>query len=102
MAAVTFFCAWRFYKLRIAGWWVAVAFSVFGFISGLVTMLRLDLASLYGEVYQQMGIKPPIDIFKLYPGMMTFIMSTGVVFSAVLFGLLFYAKRYFPAGRKTS
>jgi hypothetical protein len=103
MGCVSLFCAWGIYKLRREGWWTAVAFSVFGLVSGLATAIRLDMTSFNAEVYQAMGISPPaVDIFKMFPGFMTFCLSLGVVLAAGLLGLLFYAKRYFLARERTS
>ena len=57
-AAVDLYCAWNFYKLRLRGWWVAIGFFVFSLLSGIVTLIRVDLRSFYDEVYRQMGMNP--------------------------------------------
>lgn len=94
--AVYAFCAWGLYKLRTEGWWVSVAVSVFWMISGLVSMVRLDMSAYVAEMYRTMGIGSlPFDIFKENPGFMQFSMGMGILFGVVILALLIYSKRYF-------
>jgi len=103
LAAAASFCAWSVYHRQIEGWWAAAAFSLFSLVSGLVTAVRLDLASFLAEVHQKMEMpEPSINVFKLFPGLMTFIMITGVILAVVQLGLLLYAKRYFQQKQQAS
>jgi hypothetical protein len=98
-AAVDLYCAWSFYKLRIQGWWVAVAMFVFSMASGIATLLTVDLRNFYDEVYRQMGMNAQQMgpyAFGFEPNVMHFFMAIGWLVWAAIFAFLLYTKRYFP------
>ncbi|PYX94141.1 MAG: hypothetical protein DMG67_02255 [Acidobacteria bacterium] len=104
-ALVDLYCAWNFYKLRLRGWWVAIGFFVFSLLSGIVTLIRVDLRSFYDEVYRQMGMNPQqVSPYALGfdPRSMHFLMALGWLIWGAFFVFLVYTKRYFPANSKVS
>jgi len=102
-AAVDLYCAWNFYKLRIQGWWVAIVFFVLSLLSGIVTLIRVDLRSFYDEVYRQMGMNPQQAAAGIAigfePHLMHIFMVVGWLIWGAFFVFLVYTKRYFPANQ---
>jgi len=100
LGAAHLYSAWCFYKLRIQGWWVAISFFVLVMLSGIVTLIKVDLRSFYDEVYRQMGMDPqrvsPYAFFSFDPNIMHFFMAIGWLVWAAIFVFLIYTKRYFP------
>jgi hypothetical protein len=94
------FCAWSFYKLRIAGWWTAAAFSVFFVLSGLVSVIRMNPAtffSLYDDMYRRMGIDPEqVKMFMPDPHVITVFQGMGWLIAAAFCAFVLYTRRYFP------
>jgi hypothetical protein len=99
-AAANTFCVWSFYKLRIAGWWTAIAFSGFYVLSGLVTLIRVNAAtflSFYDDIYRQMGVDPQqAKIFMSVPQILTVSQWFGWLIVVALFAFVLFIKRYFP------
>jgi hypothetical protein len=102
-AAVDLYCAWSFYKLRIQGWWVAIATFVLSMASGVTTLIRVDLRNFYDEVYRQMGMNPQQMgpyAFGFEPNVMHFFMAIGWLIWSAIFVFLIFTKRYFPEAHR--
>ncbi|MEN6385708.1 MAG: hypothetical protein ABFD79_10985 [Phycisphaerales bacterium] len=48
------YAAWALYRLKIAGWWISLIFSILIFASTTVSFLKIDFA----EYFQKMGLSP--------------------------------------------
>ena len=95
MFGVWSYCAWAFYRLRLAGWWlVVVAIGLFG-LSSLVTFARVDLMEMYRLMGYTDQMIQQIQQFNIFKG------STLVVWCCVcfvpIFAYLIYVKRFFHA-----
>ena len=96
LALLNGYCAWGFYKLRIAAWWTAVGLFVFSFLSGIMTAIKGTPSSLYEDAYRQMGMDPQqMRPFMLDAHTMQLLQSLGLLVFVAFFALLLYTRRYF-------
>ncbi len=87
------YLCWGFYKLKTTAWWVALGFSVVGYVSALLTFSRVGLL----EMYQMMNFPPEAieNIRKtglLDSNFMVIQLALGAV---LVLGYLVFVKRYF-------
>jgi len=98
LAGVNGYCAWGFYKLRIAAWWTSMIVFAFSFVSGISTVIKGTTANLYEDAYRQMGIDPQqMRPFMLDAQTMRYLQSLGLLVFLALLGLILYSRRYFDA-----
>ena len=98
LAGVNGYCAWGFYKLKIATWWTSLVVFAFSFVSGILAVIRGTTANLYEDVYRQMGIDPQqVRPFMLDAQTMRYLQSLGLLVFLALLGLILYSRRYFDA-----
>jgi hypothetical protein len=96
MAGVEGFVALSLYRLRLAGWWIAVGALLLRVISAALTFRRTDLLDLYAKMgwsetqLQQMRANP-----ALRSGSM--MLWWSLAFSVLFLGYLVWIKRYFAA-----
>lgn len=103
LAVVNGYCAWGFYKLRIAAWRMALGLFGFSLLSGILTAIRGTPSSLYDDAYRQMGMDPQqMKAFMLDAHTMSVLQFLGLLAFAVLLALLIYTKRYFEARSQES
>lgn len=99
LAAADLYCAWSFYKLRIQGWWMAMAVFVFSLASGVVTVFKVDEKNFIEEAYRQIGISGPASNPAMAIGFDTHslrvLMLLGWLIWIAAFVFLIYTKRYF-------
>jgi hypothetical protein len=100
--AVSAYCAWSLFERRRQGWMVATAASAVWFISGVMTKLRMDPATLYPKIYQQMGMEPGQMPMAFTPQTMAIFWFMGLLFSFAFFALVLYTKRHFPLRQETT
>ena len=93
MAGIEIFLANAFYRLRLAGWWIAVSVIVLRMISAILTFRHADLLQAYSKMgwsetkLQQMSANP------IFHGMT---LLWWILASMVLFlGYILWIKRYF-------
>jgi uncharacterized membrane protein len=95
VAGIDGFLALSFYRLRVAGWWIAVGVLGLRLISAAVTFRRVDLLQVYSKMgwsdtqLQQMSTNPALR----GNAMLWWSLGVGVLF----LGYLIWIKRYFAA-----
>jgi hypothetical protein len=91
--AVWSYCAWAFYRLRLAGWWILVLTLGLLGISSMVTFARVDIIEMYRLMGYPEQLIQQIQQFNFFKG------STLVLWSSFcfipLFGYLIYVKKFF-------
>lgn len=94
MSGIDAFLAISLYRLRLAGWWIAVCVLSLKMISAVITFGRADLLQAYSKMgwsekqLQQMSTNPAFRSG-------TIMLWWSVVFMVLFFGYMIWIKRYF-------
>lgn len=94
LAGIDVFLAYALYRLRLAGWWLAVSALVLRLISAILTFRRADLMQAYSKMgwsetrVQQMSANPA------FRGG-TIVLWWSVVAMLLFLGYMLWIKRYF-------
>ncbi|MCI0349311.1 MAG: hypothetical protein L0Z53_07795 [Acidobacteriales bacterium] len=99
--AVSAYCAWNLYKLRLQGWIVSAVAQGTWIVSGVITAVRLNAITLIEESYRSMGMSPEqIANQSLDVQSVNLFWWLGVLLSGALLGLILYTKRYFKPDQR--
>jgi len=95
-AGANAYCAWSFYKLKVAGWWAALGLFVFLLVSGIFNVIRLNPLSLAEDFYRRMGVDPQqMRIYTVDPHTMKVFSVMGLLIQVAFCALILYTKPYF-------
>jgi hypothetical protein len=92
-AAIAAGMAWGIWRQRVAAWWAALFFTVFGSASGVISFWRLDWWSMTRELrYRQPELAAHyFDVAAFWQFLRVSMALLGVLFVA----LVVYSRRYF-------
>jgi len=100
MAAAWAYCAWATCKLKPEGWWATVVIFAVSTVSALLTLWRVDLVEIYRLMKYPEEQLAQIQQFGFVTNRC---MLAWVAFcSLLMFGYLWYVKKYFPHRNGTS
>jgi hypothetical protein len=93
LAAVDAYVAYSFFRLKVAGWWVAVISMVIRLVSAILTVRAGNLL----QAYTRMGwSQQQLDVLRANPMLRSsFLMGWTIVFLFLYLGFLLWLKRYF-------
>jgi hypothetical protein len=93
LAALMAYCTWAVYRMKPAGWWVALITYAFFMVSAMITFARINLMDLYRQMgFPEQQIAQMQQISFLNGHKMAGYMF---VFAVPFFGFIVYLKKYF-------
>jgi hypothetical protein len=96
LAAIDAFLAISFFRLKLAGWWVAMASLSSRVVSIALTYSRGNLLQAYSQLGWRQSQLQAMSGNPMLRG--NLILWWSLVYILVFFGYIFWTKRYFPAG----
>ncbi|HYL11548.1 MAG TPA: hypothetical protein VEV41_00805 [Terriglobales bacterium] len=93
LAAVDAYVAYSFFRLKVAGWWVAVISMAIRLVSAILTVRAGNLM----QAYSRMGwSQRQLDMIRANPMLRSgFLMGWTIVVLLLYFGFLLWLRRYF-------
>jgi hypothetical protein len=99
LAAIDAFLAISFFRLKLVGWWVAMASLTLRVVSIALTYSRGNLLQAYSQLGWRQSQLQAMSGNPMLRG--NLVLWWSLVYILVFFGYIFWTKRYFPAGSTT-